>query len=199
VLAGEEVPQEEDQFTHQDGRIDWVRWSMVPWRRANGNVGGTLLLAEFRTEQIEARRALTVSEAQFRATFENAAVGVTLVMRTDSAAWACRASMHTTGRSIRFSSCHSQLAMAPVSKPIRPAWGARLRITSASAPGSERALPCAVVLLQTILGVHSGGKRNGTGSQLLTTALLTQHQMQRYSQLRGYTASTQGHRLAHEN
>ncbi|MBB3660955.1 hypothetical protein FHX15_006227, partial [Rhizobium sp. BK650] len=31
------------------------------------------------------------------------------------AAFACRASMQTTGRSIRLSSCHSQLDIAPVS------------------------------------------------------------------------------------
>ena len=79
VLAGEELSQEEDQFTHQDGRTDWVRWSMAPWRRADGNIGGALLFAELRTEQVEARRALTDSEARFRATFENAAVGVALV------------------------------------------------------------------------------------------------------------------------
>ena len=79
VLAGEELSQEEDQFTHQDGRTDWVRWSMVPWRRADGNIGGALLFSELRTEQVEARRALTDSEARFRATFENAAVGVALV------------------------------------------------------------------------------------------------------------------------
>ena len=52
---------------------------MVPWRRADGNIGGALLFAELRTEQVEARRALTDSEARFRATFENAAVGVALV------------------------------------------------------------------------------------------------------------------------
>ena len=79
VLAGEELSQEEDQFARQDGRIDWVRWSMVPWRRADGNIGGALLFSELRTEQVEARRALTDSEARFRATFENAAVGVALV------------------------------------------------------------------------------------------------------------------------
>ena len=79
VLAGEELSQEEDQFTRQDGRTDWVRWSMVPWRRADGNIGGALLFSELRTEQVEARRALTDSEARFRATFENAAVGVALV------------------------------------------------------------------------------------------------------------------------
>ena len=79
VLAGEELSQEEDQFTHQDGRTDWVRWSMVPWRRADGNIGGALLFSELRTDQVEARRALIDSEARFRATFENAAVGVALV------------------------------------------------------------------------------------------------------------------------
>jgi PAS domain S-box-containing protein len=84
VLAGEKSSQEEDQLTHKDGRTDWVRWSMVPWRRADGNIGGALLFAELRTEQVEARRALADSEARFRATFENAAVGVALVGRNGS-------------------------------------------------------------------------------------------------------------------
>ena len=66
-------------YSHTRGRTDWVRWTMVPWRRADGNIGGALLFAELRTEQVEARRALTDSEARFRATFENAAVGVALV------------------------------------------------------------------------------------------------------------------------
>jgi PAS domain S-box-containing protein len=79
VLAGEELSQEEDQYTRYDGLTDWVRWSMVPWRRANGDVGGALLFAEIITEQVEARRALAESEARFHATFENAAVGVVLV------------------------------------------------------------------------------------------------------------------------
>ena len=79
VLAGEELSQEEDQFTHQDGSTDWVRWSMVPWRRADGTIGGALLFSELRTDEVEARHALIDSEARFRATFENAAVGVALV------------------------------------------------------------------------------------------------------------------------
>ena len=79
VLAGEELSQEEDQFTRQDGCTHWVRWSMAPWRRADGSIGGALLFSELRTEQVEARRSLTDSEARFRATFENAAVGVALV------------------------------------------------------------------------------------------------------------------------
>jgi PAS domain S-box-containing protein len=79
VLAGEELSHEEEPFEHPDGGTDWVRWSMAPWHEANGEVGGALLFAEVRTEQVEARRALAESEARFRATFENAAVGVVLV------------------------------------------------------------------------------------------------------------------------
>jgi PAS domain S-box-containing protein len=52
---------------------------MAPWRGADGRIGGAVLFTELRTEQLEARRALAESDARFRATFENAAVGVALV------------------------------------------------------------------------------------------------------------------------
>jgi two-component system, chemotaxis family, CheB/CheR fusion protein len=76
VLAGEELAQEEDPFPRQDGRIDWCRWLMKPWYTADGWIGGALLFSEVITEKVEARRALADSEARFRATFENAAVGI---------------------------------------------------------------------------------------------------------------------------
>jgi PAS domain S-box-containing protein len=79
VLAGEETSHQEDRCTHANGRSDWVRWSMTPWREAKGNIGGALLFPEVTTEQVEARHALAESEARFRATFENAAVGIVLV------------------------------------------------------------------------------------------------------------------------
>src|SRR5262245_27276345 len=79
VLAGEELSEAEDQFTREDGCTHWVRWSMAPWRRADGSIGGALLFSEHRTEHVEARRALIDSEARFRGTFENAAVGVAMV------------------------------------------------------------------------------------------------------------------------
>jgi PAS domain S-box-containing protein len=76
VLAGEELSHEEDPFLRQDGRTDWCRWFMKPWRSADGRIGGALLFSEVITEQVAARRAFTDSEARFRATFENAAVGI---------------------------------------------------------------------------------------------------------------------------
>ncbi len=76
VLAGEELAHEEDPFLRLDGRVDWCRWLMKPWRTADGRIGGALLFSEVITEQVAARRALANSEARFRATFENAAVGI---------------------------------------------------------------------------------------------------------------------------
>src|SRR6266436_3620879 len=79
VLAGEELGQEEDFVLRKDGRAAWVRWSMRPWRNVHGRIGGALLISELITEQVEIRHALADSEARFRATFENAAVGITHV------------------------------------------------------------------------------------------------------------------------
>jgi PAS domain S-box-containing protein len=76
VLAGEEVSQEKDFLVREDGRADWARWSMKPWCTADGQIGGALLFSEVITDQVETRHALAESEARFRATFENAAVGV---------------------------------------------------------------------------------------------------------------------------
>jgi PAS domain S-box-containing protein len=76
VLAGEELAHEEEPFLRLDGRTDWCRWLMKPWRTAEGRIGGALLFSEVITEQVAGRRALADSEARFRATFENAAVGI---------------------------------------------------------------------------------------------------------------------------
>jgi PAS domain S-box-containing protein len=76
VLAGEDVACDEDPVPGTDGRTDWVRWSMKPWRHPSGEIVGALLFKELITAQIEARGKLARSEALFRETFENAAVGI---------------------------------------------------------------------------------------------------------------------------
>jgi PAS domain S-box-containing protein len=76
VLAGEEVTEHEEFVPHEDGSTAYMRRSMKPWRTADGQIGGALLFFELITEQVAAKRALAESEARFRATFENAAVGI---------------------------------------------------------------------------------------------------------------------------
>jgi PAS domain S-box-containing protein len=76
VLAGEELAEEEDFLPSRDGHAEWVRWSMKPWRGGDGRIGGALLFSELITREVETRHALAESEERFRATFENAAVGI---------------------------------------------------------------------------------------------------------------------------
>jgi PAS domain S-box-containing protein len=76
VLAGEELAQEEDFIRRADGPAAWVRWFMKPWRASDGGLGGALLFFETITAEIEAKHALVESKEQFRATFENAAIGI---------------------------------------------------------------------------------------------------------------------------
>jgi PAS domain S-box-containing protein len=76
VMAGEEITRDEEPFPRRDGRTDWCRSTMKPWRTPAGKIGGALLFSEVITAQVEARRALAASEAAYRAIFENAAVGM---------------------------------------------------------------------------------------------------------------------------
>jgi PAS domain S-box-containing protein len=66
VLAGEEVTELEEFVRHKPGSADCLRWSMKPWRTADGQIGGALLFFELISEEVAAKRALAESEARFR-------------------------------------------------------------------------------------------------------------------------------------
>ncbi|QGJ71160.1 Hypothetical protein PBC10988_28630 [Planctomycetales bacterium 10988] len=44
-LAGESLRGEEE-YQHPDGRSDWVKWEMIPWKDLDGSIGGIAILAE---------------------------------------------------------------------------------------------------------------------------------------------------------
>jgi len=75
-LAGEVLSSPGERFVRADGRSQWVRWEIRPWRLPDDTIGGIAIFTEDITARIEAERALQASEAKFRATFEQAAVGL---------------------------------------------------------------------------------------------------------------------------
>ncbi|MBS0170045.1 MAG: PAS domain S-box protein [Nitrospira sp.] len=75
-LAGVVSREDEDRFERQDGSVRWIRWEVRPWRDKVGDVGGIIVFAEDITAAKMAEQALRESEAQHRATFDNAAVGI---------------------------------------------------------------------------------------------------------------------------
>lgn len=76
ALAGLVLRAEEDRFERSDGTARWLRWEIRPWRDKVGDVGGIIIFAEDITAGKVAEQALRESEAQHRATFDNAAVGI---------------------------------------------------------------------------------------------------------------------------
>jgi two-component system, cell cycle sensor histidine kinase and response regulator CckA len=49
-LAGATERCDEDPFPRADGTTDWVKWEILPWRDADGAVGGIIVLSEVITE-----------------------------------------------------------------------------------------------------------------------------------------------------
>ena len=81
VLAeGVELRDDEgDRFVDRNGKVDWIRWSMAPWRTPDGAIGGLVLYTEVVTAAVEARMRLEAAEARYRAVFQQAAMGVARV------------------------------------------------------------------------------------------------------------------------
>ncbi|MEQ2008837.1 MAG: PAS domain-containing protein [Limisphaerales bacterium] len=71
-LAGATEGSEEDPFPRADGRTDWVRWEIHPWRDAAGAIGGIIMFTEVITERKLARMALERRDAVLRAVAQTA-------------------------------------------------------------------------------------------------------------------------------
>ncbi len=68
-----------EAYLRPDGGVDWIRWSVAPWREAGGQIGGLVLYTEVVTPDVEARLALEAAEARYRAVFNQVAMGVARV------------------------------------------------------------------------------------------------------------------------
>jgi PAS domain S-box-containing protein len=68
-----------DPFVNKKGQIEWIRWSVKPWRAETGEIGGLILYTEVVTSQVESRMNLESAEARYRAVFDQVAVGVARV------------------------------------------------------------------------------------------------------------------------
>ncbi|HEU5335485.1 MAG TPA: ATP-binding protein, partial [Terriglobales bacterium] len=61
-LAGAVERGAEDEMRWRDGSVDFVRWEMQPWRRAEGSIGGVILFSEIITERKRAEQSLRQAE-----------------------------------------------------------------------------------------------------------------------------------------
>jgi PAS domain S-box-containing protein len=78
-LAGQSQKCEDDSDELPDGSQQYLRWEVQPWFDSNNNVNGILIFVEDVTNKKLIETALRESEQQFRATFDQAAVGIAYV------------------------------------------------------------------------------------------------------------------------
>jgi len=69
-LAGEVVRADEDQFTREDGSIQWLNWEVRPWYAANQAVGGIVIFSEDITARKEAETKARQGEIVLDSVFE---------------------------------------------------------------------------------------------------------------------------------
>lgn len=58
VMRGETLSRDEDAWVRPDGRTEWVRWALHPWRDSDGYIGGLIMFTEVTTEEKRARSEL---------------------------------------------------------------------------------------------------------------------------------------------
>ncbi len=51
ALEGENLREEEDRFERREGMVSWLRWEIMPWRKADRTIGGIIMMTEDITER----------------------------------------------------------------------------------------------------------------------------------------------------
>lgn len=74
-LAGASQGCYEDFFV-RDGKTEWVKWEIHPWRGADGRIGGIIIFTEVITQRKQTAQALLLAETRYRKIFEESIVGI---------------------------------------------------------------------------------------------------------------------------
>lgn len=96
-LAGETLHADADRFVRQDGAVQWVKWDVLPWRTADGAVGGLIIATEDITRAKVAAEALQQSEELVRTIAENSTQGLAMMDERGYCIYANRAWLTMTG------------------------------------------------------------------------------------------------------
>ena len=83
VLAGAIERCDEEPYPGVDGSTEWLQWESLPWRRADGEIGGLILFTQVITERKRAEAALRISEEKFAKAFRASPIGIAVTRLKD--------------------------------------------------------------------------------------------------------------------
>jgi PAS domain S-box-containing protein len=75
ALAGETLRADADPFERPDGSTQWIRWEVLPWRDAQGGIGGIVIFSEDLSELKRGEEARAQLEASLRESQKMEALG----------------------------------------------------------------------------------------------------------------------------
>ena len=78
-LAGEVLAADNDMFVGLDGRSQYLRWELRPWRVMDGTIGGITIMAEDVSDKAVSEIALRESEARLKAIVDTATDAIVVV------------------------------------------------------------------------------------------------------------------------
>lgn len=83
-LAGASEQMASDQFIDGNGKVQWRRWAVRPWRRTFGEIGGIIIFTEDITERKQLESNLATSVALLNAVYQASPDGILVVDETAS-------------------------------------------------------------------------------------------------------------------
>ena len=66
VLSGKTERCEDDEFPRADGRVDWVRWEVLPWYEPGGEIGGIIMFTEVITERKQTEEKMRMANERLQ-------------------------------------------------------------------------------------------------------------------------------------
>ena len=70
ILKGETYKTDRDRFDRADGKVDWLKYELLPWRDDNGEIGGMIMFTEVITQQVEMQLELELKARELEKTNE---------------------------------------------------------------------------------------------------------------------------------
>jgi PAS domain S-box-containing protein len=83
ILAGAVERHDEDPYIEPDGSQGWLAWESLPWRKADGEIGGLVLFTQVITQRKRAEQALRLSEERFAKIFNLSPYRMGIVRMSD--------------------------------------------------------------------------------------------------------------------
>ncbi len=81
ALSGETLRSNDDRFDRADGRVEWKRWELIPWRNGDGGVGGIILFVEDVTAWKRSQMELAESKELLQLFIEHAPAAMAMLDR----------------------------------------------------------------------------------------------------------------------